>query len=420
MNVGTAQIDITPRKGVALSGFAARTQPATGVLDPLYAKALYLAAGGERLLWIHTDLVGLEEPFVLTFREWAARRLELAPHRVMLSATHTHSGPATIHLTEAGEYDAAYVAHLQERLKEAAFTATHHTEPCEVVHAEGRLELAVDRRGGPSAHHDPRVGAIGWRRRTGEFAAVQVNYAMHSVALGSSNRCISADVPGQCAQALSKRLPGSPLVLATNGACGNLNPPAEDVPFALVEEWGTQIAQAVADKLRHAGPLPHPVLSVRQRTVPLATECLDAAGIAASARMALSNHQALQQWGDCFRRAVHEWQRSMTEAACSGRAPQNQIIELQAVRLGPIVIIGAGAELFSKFTELVQAQCFAKVYTIGYANGLSGYIPATAAYAEGGYEVELAHLFYNRFRLQRGCLEQLAEHAVLLVREVLE
>ena len=35
MKVGTSQTDITPEPGVELSGFAARTQPSTGVLDPL-------------------------------------------------------------------------------------------------------------------------------------------------------------------------------------------------------------------------------------------------------------------------------------------------------------------------------------------------------------------------------------------------
>jgi neutral ceramidase len=52
MKVGVSQIDITPKPGVELSGFAARTQPSIGVLDPLFAKAVFLANGRERVLWI--------------------------------------------------------------------------------------------------------------------------------------------------------------------------------------------------------------------------------------------------------------------------------------------------------------------------------------------------------------------------------
>src|ERR1035441_8653762 len=92
MKVGISQVDITPKPGVELSGFAARTQPSTGVLDPLFAKALYLENGGERVLWIHCDLVGIDRGIVLEFRDRARQRLGLTAGQVMLSATHTHSG----------------------------------------------------------------------------------------------------------------------------------------------------------------------------------------------------------------------------------------------------------------------------------------------------------------------------------------
>ena len=246
MKVGAAQVDITPKPGVELSGFAARIQPSTGVLDPLFAKALYLADGSERVLWIHCDLVGFDREIVLEFREWAQQRLGLAAGQVMLSATHTHSGPCTIHLQECGRYDPAYAKLLQGCLREAGEAAVAQTEDCEVITTEGRLDLAVDRRQQASKHTDPRVAALGFRRNDGAFKAVVVNYPMHPVALGSSNRQISTDMPGQAALRLSRQLPGNPAVLVTNGACGNLNPPAENVPFAQIEAWGGQIADAVS------------------------------------------------------------------------------------------------------------------------------------------------------------------------------
>jgi hypothetical protein len=58
MILGTSQVDITPKPGVELSGFAARIQPSVGVLDPLLAKRLYLTQGDARLLWLHCDLTG--------------------------------------------------------------------------------------------------------------------------------------------------------------------------------------------------------------------------------------------------------------------------------------------------------------------------------------------------------------------------
>jgi hypothetical protein len=418
MKVGTAQIDITPKPGVELSGFAARVQPSTGVLDPLFAKALYLADGGERVLWVHCDLVGFDREIVQEFRAWAQQRFGLAAGQVMLSATHTHSGPCTIHLQECGRYDPAYVKLLQGRLREAAEAALGQTEDCELVTTEGHLDLALDRRQQASKHTDPRVAALGFRRSDGAFKAVVVNYAMHPVALGSSNRQISADMPGQAALRLSRQLPGNPAVLITNGACGNLNPPAENVPFAQIEAWGGQIADAIAARLAQTPPTPHVAFRVIARIFPLPLDVLDVAGIEAFARKALQDAKSLAEWGDKYRRTVEHWRSALIAATQSGRAVDHRDAELFALRLGDVILLGANAEVFSEFTDWLRAGTEQKVYVIGYANGDMGYLPTQAAYAEGGYEVEVAHLFYGGFRPKAGGLELLAREAKALLRQI--
>ena len=418
MKVGAAQVDITPKPGVELSGFAARIQPSTGVLDPLFAKALYLADGSERVLWIHCDLVGFDREIVLEFREWAQQRLGLAAGQVMLSATHTHSGPCTIHLQECGRYDPAYAKLLQGCLREAGEAAVAQTEDCEVITTEGRLDLAVDRRQQASKHTDPRVAALGFRRNDGAFKAVVVNYPMHPVALGSSNRQISTDMPGQAALRLSRQLPGNPAVLVTNGACGNLNPPAENVPFAQIEAWGGQIADAVAARLAQIPSTPDALFRVAARIFPLPLDVLDVAGIEAFARKALLDRKSLAEWGDKYRRAVEQWRSALVAAAQAGRATDHRDAELFALRLGDVILLGANAEVFSEFTDWLRVGTDRKVYVVGYANGDMGYLPTQAAYAEGGYEVEVAPLFYGGFRPKAGGLELLAREAKALLKQI--
>jgi hypothetical protein len=418
MKVGAAQIEITPKPGVELSGFAARTQPSTGVLDPLFGKAIYLADGGERVLWIHCDLVGFDREIVLEFREWAQRRLGLAAGQVMVSATHTHSGPCTIQLHECGRYDTAYVKLLQGRLREAAEAALAQTEDCDIVTTEGHLDLAMDRRQRASKHTDPRVAALGFRRGDGTFKAVVVNYPMHPVALGSSNRLISADMPGQAALRLSRQLPGNPTVLITNGACGNLNPPAENVPFAQIEAWGGRIADAVAVQLTQAKATPGSEFRVAARIFPLPLDVLDVAGIEAFASKALQDAKSLAEWGDKYRRTVEHWRSLLVAAAQAGRVMDHRDAELFALRLGDVILLGANAEVFSEFTDWLRVGTEQKVYVVGYANGDMGYLPTQAAYAEGGYEVEVAHLFYGGFRPKVGGLELLAREANALLKQI--
>ncbi len=415
MILGTSQIEITPQPGGELSGFAARIQPSTGVLDPLFAQALYLVRNGTRLLWIHCDLIGFDRPIVQTFRRWAKQELGLAEAEVMLSATHTHAGPCTIYLREAGEYDPAYVEFLLGRLQQAARAALAKTEPCELVIVEGKVDLAVDRRKRASAHTDPRVASLGFRRADGTFAAVLLNYAIHPVALGPTNRQISRDLSGQAADRLAQTLPGRPIVLMTNGACGNLNPPAENVPPAQVQTWGAQIADAVAGLLSQAKPCADPTLKVIQRVVALPLEVLDAEGINQFADRALRNADPLAQWGDKYRRVVEHWRQTRLQNL-AGKDRDHHEAELFGVSLNGVILLGANAEVFSEFTDLLRRESGRRVYVVGYANGDVGYLPTRAAYAEGGYEVEVAHLFYGGFRPAVGSLELLAREASELLR----
>ena len=57
LKAGAAKIDITPPSGYPMWGYGARHDAASvGVLDPLQARALVLAAGNERIALVSLDL----------------------------------------------------------------------------------------------------------------------------------------------------------------------------------------------------------------------------------------------------------------------------------------------------------------------------------------------------------------------------
>lgn len=425
MLVGTSQIDITPEAGVELSGFAKRIQPSTGIMDRLFAKGLYLeqdgqptGGAGERLLWIHADLLAFDRDFVVEFRQWVGQQWGLRAEQVLVSATHTHSGPVTIHLQEAGAYDPKYVSFLRSQLEQVARATMKGTEACDVVAVEGHLTLAIDRRKKATPHTDPRVGGLGFRRGNGEYKVVITNYPMHAVALGPSNRLISGDMPGRAATRLSGLLPGRPVALITNGACGNLNPPYENITSEQLDAWGFQIADAVAGLFEKAQPVSKPVFHMLSRVTPLPLDALSVEQIEAYAAYVINDKASNAEWGPKFHRAVEGWRRVMTEAVRSGKARNARDAELFAIRLGDLALLGMNAEVFSRFTDDVRERTGRRLYVVGYANGDMGYIPTRAAYDEGGYEVEIAHLFYCNFRLKAGALEVLGEEAAKVVRDV--
>ena len=60
MKAGFARVNITPKSPIYLSGYAARTKPSEGVLQPIWAKALAIQdTKGAKTVIVTTDLIGL-------------------------------------------------------------------------------------------------------------------------------------------------------------------------------------------------------------------------------------------------------------------------------------------------------------------------------------------------------------------------
>lgn len=418
MKIGTARIDITPPVGVELTGFVARVQPSVGVHDPLFLRTLYLESGDQKLLWLHGDLLGWQQPLVGRVQEWARQQLGLNDSQLILSATHTHSGPAIARLIRCGEVDEAYLQRLFDSCCEAARQATRQAEPVKLLRAEGRCELAIDRRNKPSAHTDPRVGFLAWQREDKSLAAVLANYPMHAVAMGAGNRLISGDWPGMAAATLEQSLPGNPLVMVTNGPAGNLNPSKRD-NAQMVQQMAGQLASVVEAAMGRLEPTPSQELQTASVHVPLPLDAMDADGVDRTAKQltdAMAGRTGYTP--DRVREAFVIWRDRMLTRLRAGTAPKTTDLFLQAIRLGDVNLLTINAEAFSILADELRRRTGQRVYVVGYANHLFGYLPAAAAYAEGGYEVDSAHLFYDHFRVGQGGLELATERGAELIHSL--
>jgi neutral ceramidase len=418
MRISTSICDITPRPGEELSGFLYRLQPSTGIHDPLYASAMYLEHESGRLLWLHADLIGLRDSFVQSFRTWALNQLGIEPHQLVISTTHTHSGPATVGLVGCGQLDVDYLTRLRDHLERLAMVATAQAEPVTMVQAEGHCDLAIDRRRMPSAHVDPRVGIVGFQRRDGSFAALLVNYAMHNVAMGHENRCVSGDIAGLAAATLRESMPGSPLVIMTAGAAANVNPPRTGVDFGQARAWADELALAVRKAIAGSGPDPVSIDLIRsaRTTLQLPLVEADAAWCRFAAKRALAGlaGQKTAQ-AQSYRDAVGRWRMMIEERIAAGTIPRSVPVELQHVRLGSTHLLCVNAEIFSRLADDLRSATGQRLYVVGYANGLIGYVPTDAAFDEGGYEVESAYIFYGGLPVRRGGFEMIRDQAIQML-----
>src|SRR6476620_7823480 len=104
---GFAKVAITPPLSVELAGYGVYLERrATEVHDDLFARALALEDdAGERVLLLRLDLVGLSWELSGAIAAQAADAAGLDVERVLVSCTHTHSGPAPLPMEGWGQME---------------------------------------------------------------------------------------------------------------------------------------------------------------------------------------------------------------------------------------------------------------------------------------------------------------------------
>jgi hypothetical protein len=417
MKCGASTVTITPPVGVDLAGFAARQGPSTSVHDDLRGYGLYLEDGDERLLWLHADLIGFDPALVADVRKALAAQSGLEARQVLLSATHTHSGPATVFLRHCGAMDVGYLAALRGYLLDVAREAIANAQPVTLGFAEGRCTLGQDRRPpSPLSHADPALPILAFQRKDGSYAAVIANYAMHNVCLPAENRRISGDMAGAAARHLLRVLPGQPAVLWTNGGCGNVNPPASSKDFGVMEQFGRRLGVTAAYALQaHGEAYPDAVLTSASDTVHLPLITMTVAEIEAEYERAMQELEPDTLFYNNAAAAYEEWRTETLTLVESNATPQTVSMEVQVVRIGPARFVALAAEVFSRLAVELRAANDPHTYVIGYANGDIGYLPPREIYAEGGYEVDMAYKFYGHFMVAPGSFEQARDRALALM-----
>src|SRR5687767_697116 len=92
LRAGAARVVISPPAGVPMAGYYA-TRLAEGVHDDLYAKAIVLEHGATKAALVACDLISVNRDTVIAARAEIERLCGIPGSNVMLSATHSHTGP---------------------------------------------------------------------------------------------------------------------------------------------------------------------------------------------------------------------------------------------------------------------------------------------------------------------------------------
>ena len=231
LKAGVAIRDISPEAGIRLCGYPRFDRKNTGIHDPLYASCLFLDDSKTKIAMINCDLVYFEKPFVEEVRDEISKVTNIPKPNIMLSASHTHSGPFT--RTWASDIEKSvgwyiyyypdYLKLLKRKLIDCASEAYSKSNYAKIGFGKGTAgkEKGIGgNRNDIDGMADPAVDLIGVQHMSGNWLAIWVKYSLHPTILHADNLLVSADYPGYIREYLTKNKPGAILLFA-QGATGD-------------------------------------------------------------------------------------------------------------------------------------------------------------------------------------------------------
>lgn len=405
LTAGTAKRIITPPVGVELSGYAGRPGPSSGVHDDLYAKALVADDGNTRIAILTLDILALSITQANRIRELSAQKSGIRPENIMVTCSHTHSGPAVERLRRCGLCDEKYIEWMMDAASDVVGKAARETESVSLLAAKGRSDLAVNRRtivngkvgidADPNGPADHEIGVL-IVKTADRYKAVLYNYGCHNVVLGQDNTLVSADWAGSASSNIEESTRAN--VLFLQGCGGDINPRIRG-GYDIVEEAGSLVASEVIGATVGAQPVNGPI-AARSKIIDLPIVPLPS--IEELERIAEDSARLVKQEVEGENRkafvdineARRLWAVEMADLKRRGDCPITLKVEVQAMRLGDARVVGLPGEPFTGLGTSIKSG-ISNVYVAGYANGVTGYLPTSEAYNEGGYEVDESHRYYS-------------------------
>jgi neutral/alkaline ceramidase-like enzyme len=389
LRAGAATADLPIPSGVPVAGYGSPTRrllvpdlldryphafwfkPSTGVRDPIQARALVLETPAERVLWVAVDLVAVDPELAGDVRA----RTAAAGHAysaVIVSASHTHSGPGAyvdsrvFGLLATDRFDVVVRQAVLDGILAAVVRAERNTAPALVgagtTAAPGLTESRLDR------PLDPEIAFLKLVRPGGRPVALVWNYAIHGTTLPPGNLRLSADVMGDASRRLERAL-GAP-ALFVNGAVGDVSPRGHGE--AAVADLGGKLAAAVRAAWVRAAVADGAELASARRRVDLPAPVV------------------------AVRSCLGRWMPEGLAIPLDSVVPRSA--ELIAVALGPSAWVTIPGELETRLGQAIKAAArrhFRVPFVAGLSNGYLGYLLTADAYRRPGY-IQCGSLYGER------------------------
>jgi len=455
MKAGISETVITPPVGGWLLGPLA---PSTGVHDDLYARALVLDDGRQRVAILCLDLIGLTLTFSDELRD--AIRRQTGIETALINCSHTHSAPFSVPWSVEGwkrhcEQEGAWREQLRTALPKLVRDAAGKLVPASLRVGRAAVQVGVNRRvltedgvvmlPNPDGPVVPWVDVLQVNDGDGRPLAVLFSHAAHPVIVHASSKLISADYPGAAVARIRKELGPQVLPLFAQGCCGNVNGAPLRSGHSMAEAAGKKLADAVLRATRESASVAASKFEIACRTLSLPRQARPSEEACARAISEVESKLAmLESNAPQYRDRVRALRRKMF--GTDEEAPENkgelpwmlrdQLLclrdlqrrladqsiavlrfEATALMLGTEwCLLAMTHELFCEYALWAdEVSPFESTMIWAYTNGAESYVPTDRAFEEGGYEAAsfplpgAALAYGGRLALRPGVERQIKE-----------
>ncbi len=376
--IGVGRRDITPKEAVPMWGYGARHDMlSTGVLDPLYATALVIQVGSNKLAIVGLDLGRAPaEKSLQTIR--ARIKSEADIDYSFIAGSHTHHGPV-LELTDEpgkgkGKFDASlrYYKEMEKGIADAIIDANSKLQPAKMAIGVTKLEHFNRNRHTkiepkPS---DRELALIRFDDTAGKPLAVLVNFAAHPTMVPGEKLKFSADWVGAMKGQVEKEMGVTALFM--QGAAGDQSPdPGTNSGYqAFGEALGKEVVKLASGL--HSEEVTNPSLQVKEDRFTFAS------------RTDLSVPAVRMGYSLAF---FPELIPNYADEYAEGVRPRLTLALLNH----DIALVGVSGEFFSNHAIRLKERARVKqLFFFGYCNGYHQYFPTIEAVAEGGYGADNA------------------------------
>lgn len=392
---GTATVDVTPTELMWMAGYAARTKPAEGRAQDLFAKALAVEdAAGHRVVIVTLDLISVPRFLRDRVAATAQERYKLPPEALLINCSHTHCGPE-FRETDAprqgdapdrGKKAAAYARKLEGQLVDLIGTAIKGLAPAKLTYFRARCGFAMNRRlpvadgwanspnaDGPVDHDVPVLRADG---PDGKARAILFGYACHNTTLAYYRWC--GDYAGFAQEFIERSNPGA-VAMFLMGCGGDQNPYPRGAE-ELARQHGLSLATAVAAAIQTR---PRSVRGPIWSAYDLAR--VDYATPLPTKAELLKQKESAKDVYDRNHAA-----RLLSHLERTGSLPEGYSAPVQVLRFGDdLTLVALPGETVVDYSVRLKKELGGKgpaVWVAGYCNDVFAYLPSRRVLKEGGYE----------------------------------